>query len=155
MIHIKRTNSDDRDFQSLVTLLDMDLKIRDGEEHVFFAQFNKIVNLKNVVVCYHNDEAIGCGAFKEHDVNSAEIKRMFVKPDFRGMGFAKLILRELEKWSAECNYGSLILETGQKQPEAISLYKKAGYSVIPNYDQYIGVENSVCFRKIIKSNSNL
>jgi hypothetical protein len=53
----------------------------------------------------------------------------------------------LEKWTAELSYGKCILETGIKQPEAIGLYKKSGYTVIPNYGQYAGIENSVCFEK--------
>ena len=61
----------------------------------------------------------------------------------------KIILKELEKWAAELNYTKCVLETGKKQPEAITLYLKNGYAIIPNYGQYIGIENSVCFAKVI------
>lgn len=57
------------------------------------------------------------------------------------------ILSELEKWAAESGYSSTVLETGKRQPEAINLYKKAGYKIIPNFGQYEGVENSVCMMK--------
>ncbi len=53
------------------------------------------------------------------------------------------------KWASELGYTSCVLETGKRQPEAIALYTKNGYKIIPNYEQYEGVENSVCFRKII------
>jgi putative acetyltransferase len=147
MITIKRTTSSDNDFQKLVVKLDKDLAIRDGDEHAFYAQFNKTINIKNVVVAYLNKEAIGCGAFKEYDTNTVEIKRMYVEPTFRGKGIAQQVLAELELWAKENNYNVCILETGKKQPEAIALYTKAGYRIIANYGQYEGVENSVCMRK--------
>jgi putative acetyltransferase len=149
MIIIKRTTSEDNDFQKLVALLDNDLAIRDGDEHAFYAQYNKIVNIKNVVVAYLNGEAVGCGAFKAYETDVVEIKRMYVAPTFRGKGIAQKILAELELWAKENDFHACVLETGKKQPEAIALYTKAGYSDIPNYGQYAGVENSVCMRKEI------
>ena len=128
-------------------LLDADLKIRDGEEHSFYAQFNKVDKIKNVVVYYDNDIAIGCGAFKEFDNKTLEIKRMFVHPDYRAKGIGAIILKELETWAVEINYSESILETGKKQPEAIRLYEKSGYRIIPNYGQYENVENSICMKK--------
>ncbi len=149
MTHFIRTDSDNTDFKNLVALLDADLKIRDGEEHAFYAQFNKITTIRNAVVCYVDDKAIGCGAFKPYDESKAEIKRMFVLPGYRGHGIAMKILKELELWAAEFNYSEYILETGKKQPEAIRLYQKAGYSIIPCYGQYLHVENSVCMKKTV------
>ena len=149
MTSFKRTSSDNLDFQDLVTLLDIDLQARDGEEHAFYAQFNKIENIKNVVVCYVNQAPVGCGAFKVFDQNKVEIKRMFVRPEFRGQGIGFSVLKELELWATELNYASAILETGKKQPEAIKLYEKAGYERIKNFGQYEGIENSVCMIKDI------
>ncbi|MES2779398.1 MAG: GNAT family N-acetyltransferase [Bacteroidota bacterium] len=147
MYTIKRTNSDDLDFQTLVRLLDKDLAIRDGEEHAFFAQYNKIDAIKHVVVAYENETAIGCGAIKEYDKNIMEVKRMFVQPEKRGNGIASIVLKELENWSIELGYPKCILETGIKQPEAIRLYTKNNYNRIPNYGQYAEVASSVCFEK--------
>jgi putative acetyltransferase len=149
MTTFERTNSDNVDFQNLVKLLDEDLHKRDGEEHSFYSQFNKIVNIRHVVVCYVDEHPIGCGAFKEYDQNTVEIKRMFVKPENRGKGIGLKILRELELWAAELKYSATILETGKKQPEAIRLYQKAGYTIIKNFGQYENVENSVCMTKDI------
>ncbi len=142
-----RTNSDNADFKSLVALLDEDLAIRDGEEHSFYAQFNSIQNLKQVIVCYVDDKPAGCGAFKPYSQEQVEIKRMFVQPSLRGHGLGLYILKELELWATALNFKACILETGKKQPEAISLYTKAGYSIIPNYGQYENVANSVCMKK--------
>lgn len=149
MITIKRTTSDDVDFQKLVSLLDKDLAIRDGVEHSFYAQLNKIDSIKNVVVLYVNKEAVSCGAYKVYNENTVEIKRMFTEFSYRGSGFAAKVLAELESWAIENNFQNCILETGRKQPEAIALYKKAGYTFTPNYGQYEHVENSVCMRKRI------
>ncbi len=113
MIAFNRTLSDNADFQNLVTLLDEDLKIRDGDEHSFYAQFNKIENIRNVIICYIDNKPIGCGAFKEYDHNKVEIKRMYVRPEYRGRGIGLSILRELELWASELNYPECILETGK------------------------------------------
>ncbi len=147
MLKIIKTDSDNKDFQCLVALLDRELSVRDGDEHAFFAQFNKLDSIRNVVVAYQNDVAVGCGAIKKYDDETTEIKRMFVRREHRGKGIAVEILKELEKWASELNFSFAILETGYKQPEAIRLYEKTGYKIIPNYEQYEGVENSVCMKK--------
>ncbi len=147
MIDILRTNADNVDLEELIRLLDADLAVRDGDEHSFYAQYNKLVNIHHVVIAYKNNKAVGCGAIKEFDVATVEIKRMFVREENRGQGIATLMLSALEAWVKELNYTVCILETGKKQPEAISLYEKLGYVITPNFGQYIGVENSVCMRK--------
>lgn len=145
-----RTDSGNPDFRSLVKLLDEDLAIRDGAEHAFYATFNKIDSLAQVVVAYKGGAAVGCGAIKRYEESIVEIKRMFVLPSFRGQGIAGEVLRELETWALELGFAESILETGKKQPEAIRLYQKSGYSVINNYGQYQGVENSVCMQKRLR-----
>jgi putative acetyltransferase len=149
MIHCIRTNSDNKYFRELVSELDADLKIRDGADHSFYSRYNKIDKIKYAVVAFENETAVGCGAIKELSKDSMEVKRMFVPPKRRGQGVATIILNELEIWSLELKYSKCVLETGKKQPEAIELYKKTGYRIIPNYGQYEKVENSVCFEKIL------
>ena len=151
MIQLTRTNSENKDFIKLVRDLDADLAERDGNEHLFYAQFNKIDTIRFAVVAYENNIPVGCGAIKEHGPDAMEIKRMYVIPGNRGKGIAAKILSELENWAAELSYVKCILETGKKQPEAIRLYTKNGYQPIPNYGQYAGVENSLCFEKEIKN----
>lgn len=150
MLKIIITNSDNPDFITLVKLLDAELAERDGEDHPFYAQFNKIDDIKYALVAYENDKPVSCGAIKEYDSNTMEIKRMYTLPEFRGKGIATRVLIELEKWTNKLGYEKSILETGKKQPEAIALYKKNGYKLIPNFGQYTGVENSVCFEKEMK-----
>lgn len=142
-----RITSENPDFQILVKQLDTYLAMMDGDEHDFYHQYNKIDMLKNCVVIYDNDEAVACGAIKELDSKSMEVKRMFTLPEKRGKGLASAILKELEIWSKELGYKKTVLETGKRQIEAVALYNKCGYKIIPNYGQYIGVDNSVCFEK--------
>lgn len=80
MYLVKRVDSNDPDFQKLVRDLDKDLAIRDGDEHAFFDQFNKITDIKYVVLVYENNIPVGCGAIKEYEKNVMEVKRMFVPP---------------------------------------------------------------------------
>ena len=147
MIRIVRTNSENSDFVSLVKELDIDLAKRDGDDHAFYHQYNKIDNIKYALLAYENDYPVGCGALRELDSNSMEVKRMYTLPKFRGKGVASKILSELESWTAELGYHACVLETGKRQPEAIKLYVKNGYKQVPNYGQYAEVENSLCFKK--------
>ncbi len=150
MIKIIRTDSDNKDFIDLVSSLDAYLAEIDGEDHLFYAKLNKIAKMKYVVVAYENEKAVGCGAIRENDPNTMEIKRMYTVPENRGKGIATKVLMELELWATGLSYQTCILETGKGQPEAIGLYKKNGYLIIPNYGHYIDVENSICFKKDLK-----
>ncbi|MDP2688013.1 MAG: GNAT family N-acetyltransferase [Aequorivita sp.] len=152
MISLHRTNPTNENFKLLVKQLDTDLAIRDGDDHPFYDQFNKIDSIKYVVVAFDEQKrAVGCGAIKQFETGTMEVKRMFVPLEERGKGIAKEILLELETWARELGNKKCILETGIKQPEAISLYKKNGYRFMDNYGQYAGVENSVCFEKILSN----
>ena len=147
MTTVKRTNSDDPNFQELVKLLDLELQERDGEEHLFYANLNKTNTLNYAVVAYDQDEPIGCGALRTYAKDVMEVKRMFVPLEKRGQGIASTILSALETWCKELGIKKCILETGKNQPEAIALYKKNQYKIIPNFGKYEGVENSDCFEK--------
>ena len=150
MIRMIRTNSENHDFVELVKHLDADLAQRDGADHSFYAQFNKIDTIKHAIVAYEGNTPVGCGAIKEYSPDTMEIKRMYTLPEARGQGVASSVLRELEHWASELGYEKCILETGKKQPEAIALYKKNEYQIIPNFGQYADVQDSVCFEKNLK-----
>jgi len=119
-----RTSSDNKDFQELVVLLDADLKIRDGDDHPFYDQFNKIQGIRNVVLCYIDGKPVGCGAFKEYESRTVEIKRMFVLPENRGKGIGLILLKELEFWAIELNYSACILETGKSNLKQSGFIKR-------------------------------
>ena len=147
MIKIIRTNSEHPDFIELVRALDLDLAERDGQEHAFYGQFNKIDGIKFVVIAYDDELPVGCGAIKEYAPDTMEVKRMYTAPNHRRQRIAGRVLWELKDWATEMSYAKFVLETGKKQPEAIALYQKNGYKLIPNYGPYVAVKNSVCFEK--------
>ncbi|MCW3464628.1 GNAT family N-acetyltransferase [Chitinophaga nivalis] len=150
MIQLIRTDAGHPDFHQLVAALNSFIRIRDGEElHTFYAPFNQLDQIKQVVVAYVAGVPAGCGAFKPFAAGVAEIKRMFTDPAFRGQGVAFRVLAELEQWAASLGYHTCVLETGVVLPEAVALYEKAGYTRIPNYGQYVGVDNSICMQKTI------
>lgn len=142
-----RTDSVNKDFIALVSRLDKELAERDGADNIFYSQYNKTDKIRHVVIIYENGIPMGCGAMREFSQGVMEIKRMFTEPAWRGKGIASAVVSELELWAKELNYRKCILETGKRQPEAISLYKKSGYRIISNYGPYAGIENSVCFEK--------
>ena len=150
MLSIIRTNSKDPDFIALVNQLNAWLRIKDGDKHAYYNQFNSIEGIPYVLVIYNDGKAVACGAMKEYDNATVEIKRMFTHPDSRGNGLGKTILVELEKWAAEIGYENLILETGKSFAAAVHLYKACGFEIIPNYDQYAEIKDSVCFRKTVE-----
>lgn len=151
MLKIQRTDSKNPDFITLVAHLDIDLGKRDGDDHVFYHQFNNIDNLNHTIVLYMDEKPVACGAIKTFNDFTMEVKRMYVPPKERGKGFATKILEALELWAFELGKTRCILETGKRQPEAIALYEKNGYQQIANYGQYQGIENSVCFQKPVSS----
>lgn len=148
-MQILRTTSENIDFQNLVKKLDAYLAEIDGEDHAFYDRYNKIALLKNCVVIFEDEKAVACGAIKPIDENTMEVKRMFTLPEYRGKGLAVSVLKELEIWTKELGYEKTVLETGKKQIEAVALYKKCNYAIIPNYGQYAEIEDSVCFEKIL------
>lgn len=150
VISLSRTDSQDSDFVELVGQLDRYLAEIDGDETPFYSQYNKIVGMKHCLVAYENESPVGCGAIKQFDKSTVEIKRMFTVEASRGKGVATRIVEALEVWAGELGYDRCILETGRRQPNAIALYLKSGYKKIENYEPYVGVENSVCFEKQIK-----
>jgi putative acetyltransferase len=149
MTILVRTNSDNKDFQDLVVELDKDLAKKNGETNDFFAQFNKIDLMSNVVVALNDNLPVGCGAMKEYDKSTMEIKRMYVPIEMRGKGVAVAVLNELENWARELGYKRCVLETGDKMLEAVGLYKKSDYKIIKNYGQYENVASSICFEKVL------
>jgi GNAT superfamily N-acetyltransferase len=101
-------------------------------------------------VAYFAELPVACGAIKEFDAETMEVKRMFTADNYRGKGVATQVLAELEKWALELEYSKCILETGKRLPEAVQLYENRGYRLIPNYGQYVEMENSICFEKRLK-----
>jgi putative acetyltransferase len=101
------------------------------------------------LVARHEGKAVGCGALVPMDEYCVEVKRMFVAKQERGLGIATMVLTELERLAREFDYDSMRLETGDKQPESIALYGKAGFYRIPNFPPFENDSSAVCFEKKI------
>ncbi|HAD15051.1 MAG TPA: GNAT family N-acetyltransferase [Saprospirales bacterium] len=149
MLKLVRTDSNHAGFRELVSLLDQYLAIMDGEEHAFYAQYNKVDTIRHCLVGYWEDQPVACGAIRAFDEQTMEVKRMFVMPEYRGRGFAGQVLAELEQWTQALGLQRCVLETGKRQSEAVALYLKSGYQVIPSYGQYVNMDNSVCMEKYL------
>jgi len=149
MVTIRRENRTSKSFTLLIKLLDADLMARNGMLQQSYNAHNQIDYINHVVVAYFGNEAVGCAGFKVIDDSTVEIKRMYVKPEFRGTGIANLVLTELETWAVEEGFVHAILETGINNPEAIRFYQKQGYTTIPNYPPYAGNPNSICMAREI------
>lgn len=148
-VKILQTDSKSLDFIELARMLDEDLVDRYGELQKQYDQYNKVAYIQTVIIIYMDKNPVACGAFKEYDANTAEIKRIFVKKEHRNQGLAKLLMNTLEDLVKSTGYTCALLETGIKQYEAIRFYKNIGYTVIQNYGPYIGDINSICMEKAL------
>ncbi len=149
MVNLKRTTTNDKNFQDLVKELNNDLRARYNNMGYKYDADIVVDNLKTAVLGLINDDSVGCGCFKEIDTDTVEIKRMFVNPYFRGLGVSSSILDELIEWARELNYKTVLLETGKRQDESINLYSKHGFFIVNNFGPYIGSEESVCMQKAL------
>jgi len=145
-----RTTSENADFRKLINALDEDLYQRNGEAQLQYRQYNQVDSIDHVVVIYFEGKPVGCGCYKRFDDTTVELKRMFVLPEMRGKQLAARMLQKLETWAIEEGNIAAVLETGHRQVEAVRLYTIAGYSLTENYGQYIGMNESICFRKKLK-----
>lgn len=135
-----------KSFINMIACLDAELAQRYGEAQAAYQPHN-IIELADAFVAMEGAAPVGCGCFRPYDENTVEIKRMYVKPEYRGKGIARELLARLESRAAQMGYQVAVLETGLGQPEAIRLYEKCGYQRIPGYGPYSELPDSVCFRK--------
>ena len=121
---------------------------------IYPAESNHLLSVESLqqpgvtfVTARGNGEVVGCGAFVNHPGEHAEIKRMFVSPDFRGKGIGRLILRELENLARLEGLRLARLETGVLQPEALGLYERSGYQRRGPFEPYVDDPLSVFMQK--------
>ena len=147
-ICFERTDAESRDFKELVSDLEKELNATNAVySQGIYSKFNITKGIDTVVVAYFDETPAGCGCFRKYDDGTMEIKRMFVRPQYRRKGISNIILNELERWGKEHNDERAILETGRQHIQAMNLYKKNGYFLIENYDEYKNIENSLCLCK--------
>jgi putative acetyltransferase len=150
MLELSRTTAADPDFRALTAQLDEGLRAQYGAEQATYDTFNQLGSDTPAVVARAGGAPIGCACFRpESYLGAAELKRMFVAPAHRRAGVAGALLREIEAWARERRIAAIVLETGNKQIEAIALYARHGYAEIPLFGPYVGMALSVCMRKEI------
>jgi len=119
----------------------------DGANHFRLEPDEVAEGLGLFLVARSAGRAIACGALRMLDSRCAEIKRMYVVPEFRGRGVARRVLARLEAESARLGASRLVLETGARQPESLALYGRAGFVRIPAFGEYLDSPLSVCLAK--------
>jgi GNAT superfamily N-acetyltransferase len=149
-VQIIAAQPDSEDAVRLIGALDDDLRDRYPGIALHGLRLADVNDHRLVFLVAHADgEAIGCGAVRELEPGVGEVKRMFVHSAWRRRGVARQLLAALETQARKLGYVALRLETALGQPEAIGLYRSAGYIGIPPFGEYLGNPASVCFEKLL------
>ncbi|MEU9823856.1 GNAT family N-acetyltransferase [Micromonospora chersina] len=139
-IEIRVRRFDAPESQALIRAALADLGARYGgsgdETPVDAAEFEPPAG--TFLVAYLDGQPVGCGGWRSHgdDGETAELKRMYTAPAARGRGVARAVLAAVEHSARDQGRKRIILECGDKQPEAIAMYTSAGYERIPNFGFY-------------------
>lgn len=143
------TNGSNEDFITLCHGLDDFLnELVGGEENrVQYLPYNALADIHDVILAYDGDVVVGCASFKKYDESCAEVKRVFIRPEYRGKRVSKQLMCRLEERAREKGFSYFILESGEPLVAAMALYRASGYEVIPNYGQYVDMAESVCMKK--------
>lgn len=144
--HVDGTN---RDFIDLCYQLDIYLNdLVGGEENrAEYIPHNTLDEIHDVWVAYLGHLPAGCASYKKLSSDTAEIKRVFVLPSYRGLGIAEQLMFVLETTAREQGYRRLVLETGEPLVAATHLYRKLGFRIIDNYGPYVDMPESICMEK--------
>jgi GNAT superfamily N-acetyltransferase len=149
-IEVRREEISSVVVQQLIAALNLELEARYPEEGANFFRLDaeEVADGRGAfLVAYLDGRAVGCGAVRRNEPGVAEIKRMYVAPEARGRGVGRRMLDELEAVARQLGVRRLVLETGPRQPEALALYRHAGFVDIPLFGDYVGAEFSVCMAK--------
>ena len=143
------TDGNNKDFIELCHGLDDFLNELVGweENRAEYIPYNQLDDIHDVIIAYDDDIPVGSASFKKYDDGCAEVKRVFIKQEYRGKGISNTLMELLENAARKQGYHYLILESGEPLVAAMALYRKIGYKVIPNYGQYKDMPDSICMRK--------
>ncbi len=148
-----RTDGKNKDFIENCRLLDADLDRRVGRKikREKYKQFNQLDEIQQAIVVYEDGKAIGGGAVRRYDEENIELKRVFVRPEYQGRGIGSRIVSLLLEWAMELGYKRMILETGELLAESCAVYNKLGFKIIPNYEPYVDMPESLCMAKDLEN----
>lgn len=146
-----RTDGKNKDFVENCRLLDMDLDRRVGKaiKRDKYNKFNQLDEIQEAIVIYKGSMPIGGGAIRKYSDVDVELKRVFIRPNYQGLGLGTRLVSMLVEWAGELGYRRVILETGELLAESCAVYKKLGFEVIPNYGPYVNMPESLCMAKHI------
>jgi GNAT superfamily N-acetyltransferase len=149
MLKCVYTDGRNHDFYELCQLLDSNLDELVGgfEQRKNYVQYNTLENIHDVILFYDDDKPCACASFKYYEEGIAEMKRVFVRQEYRGQGVSKELIQTLEVLARQKGYRNMILETGKPLMAATKLYLRMGYKVIDNYGQYKNMTESICMSK--------
>lgn len=145
-LELVRTTSDAPAAEELTDQLEAELVERYGPGGGASMPRRKADEYTAFVVAFVDHTPVACGGVCRHaGTDTAEVHRMYTRPDMRGRGYAVEVLAELERAAAEAGCTGMVLETGTLNPEAVALYRRCGYEEIPAYGPYVGTAHSRCF----------
>ncbi len=147
---LREVASDDPRFLRLLTDLDAALAVVNGDEHDFYMQFCEAPTLDYVLLAEVDGEVVGCGALRHKDAATTEIKRMYVREERRGHGYAAQLLAALEDHARRAGFAEAVLETAHDLHAANRLYERMGYRRIDCFEPYVGKALSVCWGKALR-----
>lgn len=136
-----------QDFRDLAAKLDAYYFTLVGEIQNRYAEPNRPENMTALAVAYEGDTPIACGAWKWLDEDTAELKRLYVLPEFRRKGVASGLIEVLEVHAAAAGASRMILETAVDTTDSHQLYLAADYRLTDYYGSPAGEANCLCFHK--------
>jgi L-amino acid N-acyltransferase YncA len=151
-IMLRRADLASEPARALIRLLDAELSAQypePGATHFDLEPSEVVPERGGFFILQAGEATVGCGALRALDAECAELKRMFVVPEWRGLGFSRRILDELEREAARIGAKRVCLETGDRQLAAIALYERSGYRRVAPFGKYVDSPLSVCLEKSI------
>lgn len=148
-MEIRFVQPESADFRTLAAALDAYYFSLVGDIQLKYAEPNRPENMNALAVAYEGEIPIACGAWKAVDGETAEIKRIYVKEEYRRRGAASALIRTLEENAALSGRHKLILETAVDTTGSHALYLSLGYQLRDYYGSPAGADNCMCFHKEI------
>jgi GNAT superfamily N-acetyltransferase len=147
-VRIDRVPADSPAAAMLMAELDRELGARYPDAPIFGLHAGEVADASlRFLIALVGGRPVGCGALRRLDRGRGEVKRMYVRGEFRGRGIARALLQALEREAWDAGLAIIRVQTGNGQPEALALYRSSGYRDIPPFGEYAASEVSVCLER--------
>ena len=141
------THGGDPRFRELVRALDREYEERFGATALKYRSCHSLDDIRQACLLLRDGQVVACGAFREMEEGTAELKRVYVRPEHRRRGCARQVVEVLELQALFQGFGRMVLETGRDMPEAISLYRGLGYRETAPFGIVVGDPDTLCMEK--------